>query len=205
MINVLIPVIATLLMACTAASPHSHEYSPRGCKMKDTDAIVLTEGIVGGIIAPHVRLKIYFVPNKDGVNVWIKQQPDRTTKAKYFQGEMKVAEFKELVASLQAKKIWDLPVESPRGSQDIYRLDTALNVRLGDQSWSNGGPQGCVHGQSKTQASDKQRKSFSQIVDLLTKTAHKHATTEIDATKFDSAAAAIAKNAQRLAEKKDKQ
>ena len=158
----------------------------------NTDTIVLTEGIVGGIIAPHVRLKIVFKPTGEGVDIWVKSQPDRTAKSKYVKGRLSVAEFKKLTASINEKKIWKLPVESPQGSQDIYQLDTSLNIRLGKQSWTNGGPQGCVHGQSKTQASDEQRKFFGEIVDQLKTSAMKHAKSEIDAANFEFAAKTIA-------------
>lgn len=154
----------------------------------NSDAIVLTEGIVGGFIAPHVRLNIIFVPRADGVDIWTKTQPDRTAKSRYLNGKMPIEEFKKITALIQEKKIWELPVESPRGSQDIYQLDTSLNVTLAKQSWSNGGPAGCVHGQSKIQASDEQRKRFSQIVDRLKKSANQHAKTEVEAKKFETVA-----------------
>jgi hypothetical protein len=158
----------------------------------NADAIVLTEGIVGGFIPAHVRLNIIFVPGADGVDVWIRAQPDRKAKSRYLKGKMPIKEFKKLTALIQKKKIWGLPIESPRGSQDIYQLDTSLNFKLGKRSWSNGGPQGCVHGQSKTQASDEQRKRFSQIVDQLKKSANQHAMTEIEAKNFESAVQGVA-------------
>lgn len=163
----------------------------------NADAIVLTEGIVGGFIPPHVRLNIIFLPRADGVDVWTKTQPDRTAKPRYLKGDIPIKEFKKITALIQKKKIWELPVESPRGSQDIYQLDTSLNVSLGKQSWSNGGPAGCVHGQSKIQASDEHRKRFSQIVDQLKKSANEHAKTEVEAKKFETAAQQVVRRKNR--------
>ncbi len=151
------------------------------------ETIALTEGIVGGFIPPHVRLKIIFLPGSDGVEIWIKSQPDRTAKSRYLKGTISIAEFDDLKATIQDKQLWNLPVELPRGSQDIYQLDTGLDIRLQKRSWSNGGPEGCVHGKSEIQASDEQRKIFRQLVELIKRKANQHARTQVEAKFFESA------------------
>jgi len=183
MICLMIPFIASTLLGGVLTILQELE-KPAPADV-NSDAIVLTEGIVGGFVPAHVRLKVIVLPKEETVEIWAKLQPDRKAKPRYVKGEVPRPEFENLTASIQAEKFWKLPVESPRGSEDIYQLDTSLHVRLGKKSWSNGGPAGCVHGQSKIQTSGKQRRFFKQVVEQIEVSAKGHAKTKIEAREFD--------------------
>ena len=184
MICLLIPYIVSTMLGGGLMSQQEREKKSAHADVK-SDAIVLTEGIVGGFVPAHVRLKVIVLPKKNTVEIWVKSQSDRTAKPRYVKGEVPRPEFEKLTSTIEAEKFWKLPVESPRGSQDIYQLDTSLHVRLGKKSWSNGGPAGCVHGQSEIQASGKQRRFFQQVVEQIKASAEGRAKLEIDAGEFN--------------------
>ena len=145
---------------------------------ESADYILVTEGIVGGFVPPHIRQRTIIIAGDDKVHVFVMKHPQRNKPATYLRGSLSVKRFDKLLSAIEEKNLWSLPVEQPTGSQDIYGMDTSLAVRIGKKSWRNGGPEGCVHGQSKVQASDTQRKQFGRILkltqDLVEEYAHEH-------------------------------
>jgi hypothetical protein len=80
------------------------------------------------------------------------------------------AEVKKLVDELHGI-LKDLPVEDPKGSQDIYGHDIGIQFALGmpgepgSFEWANGGSAGC-DGHSNVQPTDEQKKQFERAVGL---------------------------------------
>jgi len=151
-------VVAPCVMA--APTPAAEE------KVKEpATELVLTEGIVGGFVPPHQRLQVVLVERPGGGgDVAVKQSPARNAAATYKTGRLSAEDLSALTAQLKKLGLLHLPTELPPGCQDIYRLDTSLAVELDGRFWRNGGPAGCVHGQSKVQPTDAQRKTFAAAV-----------------------------------------
>ena len=60
-----------------------------------------------------------------------------------------------------------IPTESPRGSQDIYGLDTSIAWFSDDLEWMNGSPQGCDGGISEVQPTEEEKAKFKRAVDIV--------------------------------------
>jgi len=60
-----------------------------------------------------------------------------------------------------------IPMEDPRGSEDIYGLDTSIMWGSDDLEWANGGPQGCGSGTSMVQASEEDKAKFKRAVEIV--------------------------------------
>ncbi len=135
-------------------------------------SISLKVGIVGGIVAPKVKLSIDIAAEKDDVTVRLMKLKDG--KPVVTTGTMTRKEFDALLEELAA--VWKLPVEDPKGCEDIYGLDTGVAVKSGDRSWSNGAPAGCDHGTSKVRPTAAQLESFKKIVERIVKEGEARAT-----------------------------
>lgn len=61
----------------------------------------------------------------------------------------------------------ELPTEDPKGSEDIYGMDTSIMWGSDDLEWINGGPAGCVRGQSSVKASEDDKKKFKRAVEIV--------------------------------------
>jgi len=178
-------------------------------------SIVLTEGIVGGIVLPHVRQRVIVVSeNGKHTLLVLKQQTlvpieDRFeyAPATYHRGTLTDMQLEGLRKDIAKHGLWKLPTEIPLGCQDIYKLDTSIVIRDSDKSiildggkfvirdrvkfWRNGGPSGCTdHGVSKVQPTEKQRSQFKNVVVVLKKVADQ-AKAPGDAKSFDAALHAI--------------
>jgi hypothetical protein len=138
--------------------------------------IEMRVGIVGGIVAPTVKLELEIALEKDKDEATVRFMRLKDNKPVVKKGTMTRKEVEALLKDIE--KVWDLPKEDPEGCEDIYGLDTGLHVQIDRQSWRNGGPGGCVHGQSKVQATEEQKKTFKKIVDKVSQIAEKHASQE---------------------------
>ena len=155
------------------------------------DHVAVTEGIVGGIVPAHIRRQTLVVAREGGHEVHVLVQPDRTSKPRYRRGQLSQARFRELVEAIEAADLWNLPVERPAGSEDIYRLDTSVAVRLGSKHWRNGGPAGCVRGRSEVDASADERQQFANLVHRIHEVADSTASEPSDAQRYLTALALV--------------
>ncbi|GAB1200969.1 hypothetical protein APSETT444_010351 [Aspergillus pseudonomiae] len=89
----------------------------------------------------------------------LQQQPEKTLDASDGKVESLITELYEILKNL--------PMESPPGSEDIYRMDTSIALGSEDLEWHNGGPQGCVGDTSYVQPSEEQRAGFRRAVDVV--------------------------------------
>ncbi|KAJ6496345.1 hypothetical protein C8R45DRAFT_157621 [Mycena sanguinolenta] len=76
------------------------------------------------------------------------------------------AEVSALVEELHAI-LKTLPLEDPRGSEDIYGMDTSIMWGSEDLEWCNGGPAGCSGGKSMVQASKEEKDKFKRAVEIV--------------------------------------
>ncbi|KAF7343131.1 hypothetical protein MVEN_01743500 [Mycena venus] len=60
-----------------------------------------------------------------------------------------------------------IPMEDPKGSEDIYGLDTSIMWGSEDLEWMNGGPQGCGSGTSMVQPTDEDKAKFKRAVEIV--------------------------------------
>ena len=174
------------LFSCLVAIAFSSlaDAAPRPGSAKPSSYVMVTVGIVGGFVPPHVRTQAVVLQQGDKYSVWLKQQPKRNEKPSYKTASVGDMEVAALIAKLKKMEVAKLPREQPTGCQDIYGLDTSLAVRHGDTFWRNGGPGGCVHGRSKVQATAAHKEMFRKATKLVTAFAEKHAGKPTDAAAF---------------------
>ncbi|KAJ7241309.1 hypothetical protein B0H12DRAFT_1133668 [Mycena haematopus] len=60
-----------------------------------------------------------------------------------------------------------IPMEDPKGSEDIYGLDTSIMWGSDDLEWANGGPGGCGNGTSMVQPTAEEKAKFKRAVDIV--------------------------------------
>jgi hypothetical protein len=60
-----------------------------------------------------------------------------------------------------------LPTEQPRGSEDIYGLDTSIAWGSADLEWCNGGPGGVTGRTSSVQATEEEKAKFKRAVEIV--------------------------------------
>ena len=148
----------------------------------DAQFIVLREGIVGGICAPGVRLEIWIARTspEDTCDVCVRGYAisgshisSDAIRSKHYPGggvhhkRIEKAAFEEVFQKLQQWEFLRLPMEMPRGSEDIYGQDTSLHVYWGGTAWRNEAPNGCVHGHSEIRPSSDEVERFKKAVALV--------------------------------------
>lgn len=72
-----------------------------------------------------------------------------------------------LVGELQSI-LKTIPTENPRGSEDIYGLDTSIMWGSDDFVWENAGAQGCG-GSSTVKATDEDKAKFKKALEIAEK------------------------------------
>ncbi|KAJ6587862.1 hypothetical protein B0H19DRAFT_1225911 [Mycena capillaripes] len=60
-----------------------------------------------------------------------------------------------------------IPMEDPKGSEDIYGMDTSIAWGSDDLEWYNGGPQGCGGGNSTVKATEEDKAKFKRAVEIV--------------------------------------
>lgn len=95
------------------------------------------------------------------------------------EGVLQSSDIRGILSDVQSLR--SLPTEEPPSSQDIYGLDTAISVETKDFSWRNGGPEGCVHGESQVSANAEHKTQFKKVADKLAAAGSKFATKKADA------------------------
>ncbi|KAE8374700.1 hypothetical protein BDV26DRAFT_269490 [Aspergillus bertholletiae] len=157
----LVDTITTTLLPPYLSSPMAlSEYSIR-----------LQHGIVGGFVPPSPSAILTLTKSAGGSDIAIdeiirpngradlQQQHKKTLDSSNGQVQGLVTELYDILQ--------DLPLESPTGSDDIYRLDTSIAWHSDDLEWRNGGPQGCVQRESDVQPSDQERRKFTRAVEIV--------------------------------------
>jgi hypothetical protein len=158
-------VLAALSMATPAVAQD---------KSNPPEFISLVEGIVGGIVAPHQKLHILIIrKSATSYEVWVWSQPAWKDKVTVTRSDLAGVHLKKLWKDLEEEKPWKLPVESPRGGEDIYIRDTGIHLHQRTRCWRNSGPSGCGHMESKVHPTEAQKTRFDKLIALIKKAAVK--------------------------------
>ncbi|KAI7904648.1 uncharacterized protein BX663DRAFT_503079 [Cokeromyces recurvatus] len=129
--------------------------------------VVLREGIVGGFAGPTVKQIIDLKGDDTGASIMqaslkAESKTDYHTKS----GGVSIEQISNVLDTLK-QKLQTLPTEEPVGSEDIYGQDISLSFFSDDFQWSNGGPEGCCHGESSVKATPEQKEEFKKLVNLV--------------------------------------
>lgn len=195
--------LLSVLLLCAATPGRAQDAKPDAEKAPK-NFVIVTEGIVGGIVAPHVRRKILIYEQNGDYVVLVMTQSSRRAERTVKRGTLTKKAAAALFADFAKQGLWTLPVETPTGVEDVYGKDTSLTVRRGAKFWRNGGPGGCVRGRSKTRPSDKQRLKFLKLLGLVQRTAVKQATGKAGAKTFLAADRRLNEAARKLGKPRDK-
>ncbi|KAI9205926.1 uncharacterized protein BJ171DRAFT_500126 [Polychytrium aggregatum] len=147
--------------------------------------ITLTEGVVGGFVAPTPRrLVIIDLDESGGVQIQhhIKtggSGPNAEYKVLQSPPEISVLEVTSLTNSI-VQNFRALPREEPVGGEDIYHLDTQIAIETPDFSWCNVANQGCNIVPSSVKPTDSQKQQFKAAAASLISLAEKYATVTAD-------------------------
>lgn len=96
-----------------------------------SDCIVLTDGITGGYVPAHVRMRILVYQRGREFFVQVMRQKTRSSKKTFKTGKLKKSEFRGLLALAEKVDWWKLSPESPKNFEDIYKLDASIGLRIG--------------------------------------------------------------------------
>jgi hypothetical protein len=126
----------------------------------------LVRGVVGGIVQARVRFTAGMYEDRAACAVVVADfeeggsAPLRGTVAPR-------SVLDTLLESLNRVGAWELPVEVPPGSEDLYGMDTSLWLSDGLRRWHNAAPSGCVHGRSEARSTEAQRAAFAAVVERI--------------------------------------
>lgn len=149
----------------------------------DSTFILVTRGIVGGIIQPPVRFQMVVVPSGTEHTVAVRIPSRAGAPDTFRMGHISEEEMRAFVQNLDSAGLWSLPVESPEESQDIYRLDRSLVVVHRARTWGNSAPGGCVQGRSGVWPSEGEAVRFRTCLRAATHLAYS-ASTPADRTTY---------------------
>ncbi|KAJ7110273.1 hypothetical protein C8R43DRAFT_166438 [Mycena crocata] len=133
----------------------------------------LQHGITGGF-APPTPNAVYSVspsPDASRLSITAAVRPDGTPSLQDNLGPQSLTEGKKQEADSLVDELHtilkSIPTENPKGSQDIYGVDTSIEWRSDDFEWHNGGPQGCGGGNSSVKASEEDKAKFKRAVEIV--------------------------------------
>jgi hypothetical protein len=133
---------------------------------------LMTElGITGGFAPPTPTLIIEAVASNNDLKISAaRRSPGTPDLAREATNTVAVSDHEALVDELYGI-LKELPMEKPRGIEDIYGLDTSIAWQSDDLEWYNGGPQGCGGGESDVQADGEEKKNFKRAIGIIEKIA----------------------------------
>jgi len=126
----------------------------------------LVRGVVGGIVPAQMRLTAGLYEDGASCAVVVADFEGGAT-APLRGAVVPRLVLDALLSSLDQMGAWDLPVERPFGSEDLYGMDTSLWLSDGLRRWHNGAPSGCVRGRSEAQPTDAQRQTFAAAIERI--------------------------------------
>jgi len=176
--------IAASLLGLVLCSPTSAQVTQRvsvapggGSPVRtlEESSLRVRKGIVGGIVGPVVEreMRIGYDRNRrtfcavlqDGAGLDASGRGDLAT---YQIADLTRAEFIALMDGVLARNLGALPTEIPIEVEDIYRLNTGLEMHYGNLDWENRAPGGCLHSRSRVQPSAADREQFEILIAWIT-------------------------------------
>ncbi|KAE8166095.1 hypothetical protein BDV40DRAFT_256770 [Aspergillus tamarii] len=134
-------------------------------------SIRLQKGIEGGFAppTPSAILKLFKSAGDSDIIIHesirpdgephLEPKPEKTLNSSDEEVQDLITELYEILQTL--------PLESPPGSEDIYRMDTSISWSSDDFEWCNGSPQGCMREESDVHPSEAERNMFMRAVDIV--------------------------------------
>ena len=125
----------------------------------------MSEGVRGGFAPspPMFEMLIVPAPRGQGFDLYYKQLKN----SKYQAYRKALTDLVPLERELASLGLFQLPQAAPNELDDIYRSETALEVRTPDHLWTHRPPVGCVRGQAKVQPTAAQIQSFRSAAGRL--------------------------------------
>ena len=129
------------------------------------DYFRLTEGVGGGYAPKPVSFDLLVLsrPSQDGYDIYYK----RLVAGGYQAWHKTVSDLEPLESDLENLGLFSLPQMATDELDDIYRSETALQVRTGQHRWSHSPPTGCIRCWAKVQPTDQQRQTFQRAAARL--------------------------------------
>ncbi|KAJ3921623.1 hypothetical protein F5877DRAFT_35679 [Lentinula edodes] len=139
----------------------------------------LQKGITGGFAPPTPSFiaTITRPVDSDTLNITSASRPDGTPDLQSFAPKTLALGTVEVTAlgSVSVEGLVDelhgilkeLPTEEPRGSEDIYGLDTSIFWGSEDLQWMNGGMGGVTGQPGTVQATPEQKAQFKRAVEIV--------------------------------------
>lgn len=131
--------------------------------------ITLVKGVTGGFVEASPELHILIDVGKDKVSVQKSIKSDAPAAADGFKTnsiELDASQVKSLVDGWEAI-LKTLPIEEPKGCEDIYGLDYSLQFHSSDLKWANTPNEGCNSTPSTIVPSKEQKQRFQDIVNQI--------------------------------------
>ncbi|OBZ66423.1 F-box protein pof6 [Grifola frondosa] len=125
----------------------------------------LQRGIVGGFAppTPDAVYTITFIPTEGNLHITRAERPEGTPS---LQDAAPKAVPLDDATNARLSDLYTILKEAP-GSQDIYELNTSIAFGSEGFMWMNGGPQGCVQGESEVKPTDAQKADFEKAVKIV--------------------------------------
>lgn len=141
------------------------------CRCTIASLTLRSVGITGGF-APPTPNAIYTVtgtPQRPELQITVAIRPDGTPSLQDAAPKTLSASDPKTTALVDELHniLKTIPVESPPGSEDIYKMDTSIAFGCDDLMWVNGGPSGCGDGTSTVQPTDEDRAKFRRAVEIV--------------------------------------
>ncbi|KAG6808353.1 hypothetical protein H0H87_000227, partial [Tephrocybe sp. NHM501043] len=143
-----------------------------GAVLKASSTILLS-GIVGGFAGPDPREIHTIIKHASSSSIVIQSLVRPTSSAPLtplIPRRLPISQSPNAARALADIRaiLEGIPMEKPRGSEDIYGEDTALRWESEDFQWFNGGPEGCAGGgRSWVQPTEKEKEGFKRAVDIV--------------------------------------
>lgn len=125
----------------------------------------LSEGVRGGFAPSPPTFEMLIVPASQGKGFDLYYK--RLKNSKYQAYHKLLPDLAPLEKDLARSGLFQLPQAAPNELDDIYRSETALEVRTSEQNWTHRPPVGCVRGQAKVQPTQAQIQTFRSAAERV--------------------------------------
>jgi hypothetical protein len=162
---------------------HRFSFSPAipylakdACAFSSMTTIRLVEGVVGGFMPAVPRKQILIEIEGGQVHIEKHVKSNAANAVDGYVQTKSTVEAQQVQATVDhcISTLKSLPLESPAGSQDVYKQDVSIFVETDGFTWANVPNQGCDIQESSVQPSSAQIEHFKQIIQKITQLADSH-------------------------------
>ena len=133
-------------------------------------SFTIVTGVTGGFIAPTPTSHIIIETSLDGKFVEItKSLKDDNAQDGYMTTKSALDNDEKVKNLMQGwiKTLSQLPVEEPRGSEDIYGFDTVIQLVSSSLKWQNTPNEGCATTPSSRVPTKREKEEFKRLINEL--------------------------------------